>query len=74
MSPWEIRLEYFVSVERMSFLVPRFSSHGPWRRLWAQANGANIRVVPELGMLLMSVAEMALLGVVNVGRRRKTIT
>jgi hypothetical protein len=29
--------------------------HGPWRRLSAQANEADIRVVPEPGMLLVFI-------------------
>jgi hypothetical protein len=36
-------------------------AHGPWRRLSAQANEADIRVVPEPGMVLVLVAGCALL-------------
>jgi hypothetical protein len=39
--------------------------NGPWRWLSAQANEADIRVVPEPDMLLVLIAGLALLAVVG---------
>ncbi len=44
--------------------------HGPWRRVSAQANEADIRVEPEPDSLLILVAGFALLAVLNLQRRR----
>jgi hypothetical protein len=46
-------------------------AHGTWRRLSAQANEADIRVMPETGMLLVLVAGVGLLAVFNISRREK---
>jgi hypothetical protein len=44
---------------------PPNPAHGPWRRLSAQANEADIRVVPEPGMVLILVAGIVLLAVLT---------
>jgi hypothetical protein len=46
-------------------------AHGTWRRLSAQANEADIRVLPEPGVLLGLIAGIALLAVFNINRWEK---
>jgi hypothetical protein len=43
----------------------------PWRRLSAQANEADIRVVPEPALVLVLVAGFGLLTVLNRQRRTR---
>jgi hypothetical protein len=50
---------------------PPNPAHGPWRRLSAQANEADIRVVSEPGLVMVLVAGIALLTVFNSNRREK---
>jgi hypothetical protein len=45
-------------------------AHGPWRRLSAQANEADIRVVPEPDLVMVLVAGIALLSGLNISRRK----
>jgi hypothetical protein len=54
-----------------SITEPPNQAHGPWRRLSAQANEADIRVVPEPGMLLVLVAGITLLSGLNIICREK---
>jgi hypothetical protein len=59
------------SITEAGVTEPPNPAHGPWRRLSAQANEADIRVVPEPGLLLVLGAGIALLAVFNVSRREK---
>ena len=49
---------------------PPNPAHGPWRRLSVQANEADIRVVPEPGLVLVLVAGIGLLSGLNLSRTK----
>jgi len=44
-------------------------THGPWRRLSAQANDADIRVLPEPDLVLALVVGIGVLAIFNTRRR-----
>jgi hypothetical protein len=67
---WRARVLYApYSITELDIIEPPNTTHGPWRRLSAQANEADIRVVPERNLLLALVSGFALIAVFN-GRRR----
>ena len=60
---WRARVLYApYSVTKAGITPPPNPAHGPWRRVSAQANEADIRVVPEPGALLSLASGIALLG------------
>jgi hypothetical protein len=59
------------SITEAGITEPPNPAHGPWRRLSAQANEADIRVVPEAGLVVVLVAGIGLLAAFNISRREK---
>jgi hypothetical protein len=71
---WGERVSYMHRRTNFGVMDRANPAHSPWRRLSAQANEADIRVVPEPGMLLVLVAEFVLLSVLNISCIRKSNT
>ena len=57
------------SVTQTGITPPPKPARGPWRRVSVQANEADIRVMPEPGVMLSLASGIALLG--RLHRRRK---
>jgi hypothetical protein len=69
---WRARVLYApISVAEAGIVPPPSPAHGPWRRVGAQAQEADIRVVPEPGALLSLASGIALLRLLQ--RRRKAL-
>jgi hypothetical protein len=67
---WRARVLYApYSVTEAGITAPPNPAHGPWRRVSAQANEADIRVVPEPGAMLSLASGITLLSMLH--RRRK---
>jgi hypothetical protein len=58
-------------VTQVGIKPPPNPAHGPWRRVSAQANEADIRVVPEPGAIVSLASGLALLSPVPRGRLLK---
>jgi len=69
---WRARVLYVpFSNTESGITEPPNPAHGPWRRLSAQASEADIRMVPEPGMLLGLVAGIGLLRILKTTCRKR---
>jgi hypothetical protein len=69
---WRARVLYApFSITETGIAEPPNPAHGPWRRLSAQANEADIRVMPEPGLVMVLVAGFSLLAVL---RRQRAVS
>ncbi|MFQ5416993.1 MAG: integrin alpha [Myxococcota bacterium] len=69
---WRARVLYApYSVTQSGITPPPNPAHGPWRRVSAQALEADIRVVPEPGLLLQLAPQLALLALLYRRRQRR---
>jgi hypothetical protein len=69
---WRARVLYSPhSVTQPGITPPPNPAHGPWRRVMAQAEEADIRVVPEPASTLSLAAGLALLAVLDRRRRQR---
>ena len=71
---WRARVLYAsYSVTQSGITAPPNPAHGPWRRLSAQADEADIRMVPEPGAMLSLASGIALLAALHRRRRARLV-
>jgi hypothetical protein len=68
---WRARVLYApFGVTETGITPPPNPAHGPWRRVSAQAVEADVRTLPEPGMLALLSSGIALLVLIGRGRMR----
>jgi hypothetical protein len=68
---WRARVLYApLSVTEVEITPPPNPAHGPWRRVSAQSVEADVRTIPEPGMLALLSSGIALLVLISRGRMR----